>query len=89
MEKTGSAGKNAFMGVSGGSTGIVLLLYTVHKFGIDDMTPEVAAAIITFASGVGAAIAHAIGAWLEGRKRKNAEPGVTGGAPAAEPVAGA
>ena len=60
MEKSPSSGKTAFIGVSGGTSGVVLLLYVVHRFGIDDMTPEVASAIITLAGGVAGAIMHAL-----------------------------
>lgn len=53
-----SSGKT--VAVAGLSTGqaVVLLLYVVHKFGIDDMTPEVAVSIISLAVGLAAAIMH-------------------------------
>lgn len=78
MEQAPSSGKT--VAIAGLSTGqaIVLLLYVVHKFGIDDMTPEVATAIISFAVSIAAAFMH-----HNQREKEHAEPpalnGVTGG----------
>lgn len=77
MEQAPSSGKT--VAIAGLSTGqaIVLLLYIVHKFGIDDMTPEVATAIISFACGITAAFMH-----RNQRIKENEVPpsnGVTGG----------
>lgn len=71
IERAPSAGKTAFIGVSGGTSGVVLLLYVVHKCGIDDMTPEVAAAIITLAGGVAATVMHTIQRSQESKEQKS------------------
>lgn len=85
MEKAPSAGKTTFIGVSGGTSGVVLLLYIVHKCGIDDMTPEVAAAIITLAGGIAGAVMHVFQRTEEKKEAKDeaATNGVMGGPEAA------
>lgn len=70
IERAPSAGKTTFIGVSSGTSGVVLLLYIVHKCGIDDMTPEVAGAIITLAGGIAATIMHNIQRHQENREAK-------------------
>lgn len=58
LEQSPSSGKTTAIASFGTGQAIVLLLYIVHKFGIDDMTPEVAAAIIGFAATVVAVFMH-------------------------------
>lgn len=70
IERAPSSGKTTFIGVSSGTSGVVLLLYVVHKCGIDDMTPEVAAAIITLAGGVAATIMHTLQRYQENKEQK-------------------
>lgn len=70
MEQAPSSGKTAFIGLSSGTAGIVVLLYVVHKLGIDDMTPEVAGAIITIAGGIAASIMHNVQRYKENKEPK-------------------
>jgi hypothetical protein len=58
MDKPASAGKTAAIAGMAATQSVTLLLYIVHKFGIDDMTPEVAAAIIGVATTIAGAIMH-------------------------------
>lgn len=58
MEQAPSSGKTTAIASLSTGQAIVLLLYVVHKFGIDDMTPEVATAIISFAGLVAGALMH-------------------------------
>lgn len=46
---------------------VTLLLYAVHRFGIDDMTPEVAAAIVGAATVMGGTFSHYLEKWLLNR----------------------
>lgn len=39
---------------------VTLLLYVVHFFGINDMTPEVAASIVGLATAVAGAVMHRV-----------------------------
>ena len=55
-----SAGKTFAISSSTTSAAIILLLYTAHKFGVDDLTPEVASAIITLAMGLAGLVMHTI-----------------------------
>ncbi len=85
MEEAPSAGKT--VAIAGLSTGqaVVLLLYVVHKWGIDDMTPEVAVSIISVAVSVAATIMHLIQRRTE-HADENHPAGVVGG-PAGTPGA--
>lgn len=76
MEQEPSAGKT--VAIAGLSTGqaVVLLLYCVHKFGIDDMTPEVAVSIISVAVSITAAIMHTLQ-----RRNENAQSNAQAAAP--------
>ncbi len=81
MEKAPSAGKTAAIAGLGATQAVTLLLYVVHKFGIDDMTPEVAASIIGLAVTVAAAIMHIFQRSEEKKESDNANitNGVMGG----------
>ena len=76
MEQEPSAGKT--VAIAGLSTGqaVVLLLYVVHRWGIDDMTPEVAVSIISVAVSVAATIMHVIQRRTE---NANAQQPIIGG----------
>lgn len=88
MEKQPSQGKTTALAGIGATQLVTLLLYTVHRFGIDDMTPEVAGAIIGVSMAIGGGIAHEVQRWRERKEAKNEKPnGDFGGAPAPEPVA--
>lgn len=58
MEKAPSAGKTVAIGGFSASSAIVLTLYVAKHCGLDDMTPEVAAAIVSLAIGFAGAIMH-------------------------------
>lgn len=58
MEQAPSAGKTAAIAGLTATQAVTLLLYVVHCWGINDMTPEVAAAIIGLAVTFTGAIMH-------------------------------
>lgn len=58
MEKAPSAGKTVAIGGFSASSAIVLTLYVAKHCGLDDMTPEVAAALVSIAIGLAGAIMH-------------------------------
>ena len=58
MEKSPSSGKTVAIGGFSASSAIVLTLYVAKHMGLDDMTPEVAAAIVSLAIGVAGAVMH-------------------------------
>ncbi len=93
MEKASSNGKNAAIAGLAGTQAVTLLLYIVHKFGVDDMTPEVANAIIGVSMVIGGGIYHTLEklSFERQRKRDNAHNvnGQPGAAAAVVPVAGA
>ena len=68
-EKSPSAGKT--VAASGGVVGaaIVVLLYASKHLGLDDMTPAVAASIITLATGLTGLIMH-----NSQRAKENSQP---------------
>lgn len=79
MEQSPSTGKT--VAIAGLSTGqaVVLLLYVVHKFGIDDMTPEVAVSIISVAVTIAATIMHTFQRHEEKKESNENAHGITGG----------
>ncbi|MEI6283176.1 MAG: hypothetical protein WCP82_10780 [Alphaproteobacteria bacterium] len=89
MEKAPSTGKTTAIAGMAGTQAVTLLLYVVHCFGINDMTPEVASAIIGLSITLAGAVMHILQRRQEKRTFDNEEPnGVTGG-PGAAPLAGA
>lgn len=82
MEQAPSTGKT--VAIAGLSTGqaVVLLLYVVHKFGIDDMTPEVAVSIISVAVTVASALMHHAQRMQEKKESDNEPPPAVPPAPA-------
>ena len=85
MEQAPSAGKT--IAIAGLSTGqaIVLLLYVVHKFGIDDMTPEVATSIISVAVTLAGGIMHHMQRVTEKKEFEHEAHNPVIGGPAAGP----
>ena len=77
-EQAPSMGKTTSIASLGTGSGITVLLWFAHKAGIDDMPPEVAAAIIGFAGAVAGSIMH-----YNQRKSENAQANGTGNGPAA------
>lgn len=53
-----SAGKSVAAAGLSATSGVTLLLYVVHIFGINDMPPEVAAAIIGLSTAAAGAVMH-------------------------------
>lgn len=87
MEKAPSSGKTTALAGIGATQLVTLLLYTVHRFGIDDMTPEVAGAIVGVAMALGGGIMHELQRMRERREAKDETPnGEFGGAPTAPPA---
>lgn len=82
-EQSPSGGKTLAIGAMSTAQGVTVLLWFVHKFGIDDMPPEVAAAIIGFAGLVAGAIMHHAQRKKE-NEQENEAAGVVGG-PVAQP----
>ncbi len=74
-----STGKSVAVAGLSATSGVTLLLYVVHKFGIDDMPPEVAAAIIGLATTVAGAIMHDFQRRAERRINAAETNGVMGG----------
>lgn len=74
MEQAPSTGKTVAIGGFSSASGIVLLLYIAKHVGLDDMTPDVAAAIIGFGIGGAAMIMH-----REQRKKENEQVNQAGG----------
>ncbi len=86
--KPPSSGKTAAISGMAATQCVTLLLYIVHCFGVNDMTPEVAGAIIAIASTIAGGIMHELQRAREKKEAKNAEPnGVMGGPEPAQPVA--
>lgn len=89
MEKAPSSGKTTAIAGIATSQAITLLLYVVHLFGINDMPPEVAGAIIGLSTALAGAIMHVLQRNREKKDYENEEPNGVIGGPGVAPVAGA
>lgn len=65
-----SAGKTTAIAGLSSTQAVVLLLYVVHRWGINDMTPEVAASIIGLATTITGLLMHT--SQRNGEKKENA-----------------
>lgn len=69
MNEPASAGKTTAIAGLGATQAVTLLMYAADKIGLSDMTPEVAGAIIGFATMLAGAVMHDLQRRQERRER--------------------
>lgn len=69
----GNGGTTALAGI-GATQAVTLLLYIMHKCGVDDMTPEVASAFVGVGAVVVGWIVHRLDARRPDKRRSDRDP---------------
>ncbi len=70
MNQPPSSGKTIAVAGMSATQGVTLLLYVCHKLGIQDMTVDVASAIICIAAGAAGAVIHDVQRKRERREKE-------------------